>query len=179
MPHAHTSTVDSDITEFTSSVPPPPYSGPDVTNLNVLPQAFTRPALPEHKRNQQLSNCGCPGYLRADLAVPEETYFVKFQTIVREGKEIVVGRIKVPTVSVSCSTSWFRRHHVRQKLIFIRSREHTLTLSYYDGSTPTLSRSLQCSRSPILALLTSRRHARWNGYVAGRTENLDDDSCHG
>lgn len=30
--------------------------------------------------------------------VSDDAYIVKFQTIVREGKEIVVGRIKVPTV---------------------------------------------------------------------------------
>lgn len=33
--------------------------------------------------------------------VPEDAYAVKFQTIVREGREIVVGRIKVPTVGCS------------------------------------------------------------------------------
>ncbi len=38
--------------------------------------------------------------LTSDL-VPDDVAIVKFQTIVREGKEIVVGRIKVPTVSVS------------------------------------------------------------------------------
>lgn len=85
MPHAHTSTVDSDITDFTTSVPPPPYSGPDASNPTVLPQAFTRPRLPEEKRNKHLG----------DLS--DDTYAVKFQTIVRDSKEIVVGRIKVPT----------------------------------------------------------------------------------
>lgn len=70
----------------------------------VLPQAFARPRLPEAKRNVQLSDRESPLCYQADglvliLIVPEESYAVKFQTIVREGKEIVVGRIKVPTVS--------------------------------------------------------------------------------
>ena len=33
-------------------------------------------------------------------AVASDTHVVKFQTIVRDGKEIVVGRLKVPTVSL-------------------------------------------------------------------------------
>lgn len=32
--------------------------------------------------------------------VASDTHVVKFQTIVRDGKEIVVGRLKVPTVSL-------------------------------------------------------------------------------
>jgi hypothetical protein len=36
--------------------------------------------------------------------VPEDVTIVKFQTIVREGKEIVVGRIKVPTVRLAVSS---------------------------------------------------------------------------
>jgi hypothetical protein len=37
----------------------------------------------------------------AHAKVPEDITVVKFQTIVREAKEIVVGRIKVPIVSDS------------------------------------------------------------------------------
>jgi hypothetical protein len=33
------------------------------------------------------------------ISVPGDAHLVKFQTIVRDGKEIVVGRVKVPTVS--------------------------------------------------------------------------------
>jgi hypothetical protein len=33
------------------------------------------------------------------MSVPGDAHVVKFQTIVRDGKEIVVGRVKVPTVS--------------------------------------------------------------------------------
>ena len=36
--------------------------------------------------------------MRHHVPVPPDAKIVKFQTIVREGKEIVVGRIKVPTV---------------------------------------------------------------------------------
>ncbi|WVO22019.1 uncharacterized protein IAS62_003339 [Cryptococcus decagattii] len=67
---------------------PPPYPG--MTNdaqydLTPLPHTANRPRLPEDKRNPHLNN------------LPEDTKIVKFQTIVRENKEIVVGRIKVPT----------------------------------------------------------------------------------
>lgn len=109
MPHAHSNTVDSDISGF-SSLPPPPYSGPDEANPTVLPQAFARPRLPEAKRNMQLSDresilSEAHNKSMPISSVPEESYAVKFQTIVREAKEIVVGRIKVPTVSLS------RVHH--------------------------------------------------------------------
>lgn len=36
-------------------------------------------------------------YSSRRLAVPKENYVVKYQTIVREDQEIVVGRVKVPT----------------------------------------------------------------------------------
>ncbi|WVQ71670.1 hypothetical protein IAR50_001210 [Cryptococcus sp. DSM 104548] len=65
---------------------PPPYNAhEDAYNLDPLPQEQNRPALPENKRNLLLA------------ALPAEAKIVKFQTIVREGREIVVGRIKVPT----------------------------------------------------------------------------------
>ncbi|ODN84630.1 hypothetical protein L202_00537 [Cryptococcus amylolentus CBS 6039] len=65
---------------------PPPYNAHgDPYNLDPLPQEQNRPALPENKRNIHLA------------ALPAEARIVKFQTIVREGREIVVGRIKVPT----------------------------------------------------------------------------------
>lgn len=47
---------------------------------------------------------------QADFAVPEDTAIVKFQTIVREGKEIVVGRIKVPTPGSSSHAFILRRY---------------------------------------------------------------------
>ena len=49
-------------------------------------------------RGMAVDPCVCP-------SVPEDVTIVKFQTIVRDGKEIVVGRIKVPTVSVARSRS--------------------------------------------------------------------------
>ncbi|KAE8537973.1 hypothetical protein D1P53_006040 [Cryptococcus gattii VGV] len=67
---------------------PPPYPGTTHDaqyDLTPLPHTANRPRLPEDKRNPHLNN------------LPEDTKIVKFQTIVRENKEIVVGRIKVPT----------------------------------------------------------------------------------
>lgn len=48
MPHAHTNTVDEDITAFANTVPPPPYSITGVTGE-------ARPRLPEEKRNIHLA----------------------------------------------------------------------------------------------------------------------------
>ncbi|KAL7424085.1 hypothetical protein Q5752_001670 [Cryptotrichosporon argae] len=70
------------------NVPPPPYPGhahPGTFDLTPTPQSLNRPRLPVDRRNPFLSH------------LPEDVTIVKFQTIVRENKEIVVGRIKVPT----------------------------------------------------------------------------------
>ncbi|EKD01876.1 hypothetical protein A1Q2_03803 [Trichosporon asahii var. asahii CBS 8904] len=64
---------------------PPPYPGDNTYDLTPLPHTVNRPRLPEDRRNPHLSH------------VPVDTAIVKFQTIVREGKEIIIGRIKVST----------------------------------------------------------------------------------
>ena len=61
----------------------------EAPDLSPLPQSLNRPRLPEAKRNRILDS------------LPEEAAIVKFQTIVRENKEITVGRIKLPVPSVS------------------------------------------------------------------------------
>ncbi|KAL1406896.1 hypothetical protein Q8F55_006308 [Vanrija albida] len=75
---------EADLEAFTTTAPPPPYSE-SATDFPTTPQHVNRPRLPEAKRNPNLRN------------LPEDATLVKFQTIVREGQEIVVGRIKVPT----------------------------------------------------------------------------------
>jgi len=81
-------TNNDDIATFINTVPPPPYPGndpaPHVYDLTPTPQIQNRPRLPE-LRNTHLSH------------LPDDVTIVKFQTIVREAREIVVGRIKVPT----------------------------------------------------------------------------------
>ena len=101
----HAST-DFEINIYSNTVPPPPYSGAgagDASGINYdltpTPQSVNRPRLPEEKRNVYLRT---RMYLLSsviDGTVPDDATIVKFQTIVREGREIVVGRIKVPTVS--------------------------------------------------------------------------------
>ncbi|ORY27161.1 hypothetical protein BCR39DRAFT_538607 [Naematelia encephala] len=102
MPHAPSNTMDSDIVAFSNSHPPPPYPGSDLTSgqydLTPTPQIRNRPRLPEEKRNPHLR------------ALPEDATLVKFQTIVREGKEIVVGRIKVPTPGTNAHAFILRRY---------------------------------------------------------------------
>jgi hypothetical protein len=101
MSQHHTTTVDSDISLFTNSLPPPP---PYSVSGNPVDE---RPVLPEIKRNAHLNarKWHDPVDLdEADLTVPADAHIVKFQTIVRDGREIVVGRIKVPTVSVDPSS---------------------------------------------------------------------------
>jgi len=95
MPHTHTNTIDEDISSFANTVPPPPYS---VTGNTGEP----RPKLPEEKRNVHLNTREFVIFQpRVKLiSVPGDAHLVKFQTIVRDGKEIVVGRVKVPTVSI-------------------------------------------------------------------------------
>ncbi|KAG9016510.1 hypothetical protein FRB93_010759 [Tulasnella sp. JGI-2019a] len=51
--------------------------------------SYPRPALPTNEYNNKLK----------EVAAGSGTPPVKFQIILREGQEIVVGRIKVPTVS--------------------------------------------------------------------------------
>ncbi|KAI9638127.1 uncharacterized protein MKK02DRAFT_31620 [Dioszegia hungarica] len=97
---AYRAQMDDELLSFTRSVPPPPYSGnAQVANpapipvdasradydLTPMPQSVNRPKLPEEKRNAYLGELN------------EDSCIVKFQTIVRENREIVVGRIKVPT----------------------------------------------------------------------------------
>lgn len=109
MPHAQSSTIDSDIIIFSNTVPPPPYPGPgDASDVNYdltpTPQSLNRPRLPEERRNHFLRTCESGQGERQSLmseSVPDDATIVKFQTIVREGREIVVGRIKVPTVSLT------------------------------------------------------------------------------
>ncbi|KAK4685481.1 hypothetical protein P7C73_g4671, partial [Tremellales sp. Uapishka_1] len=91
-----------DIVVFASQNPPPPYepvppaapqnrggrqgqAGNVPYDLSPMSHEENRPSLPEEFRNPYLSN------------LPEDVTIVKFQTIVREGREIVVGRLKVPT----------------------------------------------------------------------------------
>lgn len=98
MAHHHTSTVDSDISFFTNSLPPPP---PYSVSGNPVD---ARPRLPEVKRNALLNACMLAWSWLVTLAnvpVPADSHVVKFQTIVRDGREIVVGRVKVPTVSAA------------------------------------------------------------------------------
>ncbi|WVQ78300.1 hypothetical protein IAT38_000385 [Cryptococcus sp. DSM 104549] len=97
-----------------SSIPPPPYPGTTgsalapspapATNtaaqydLTPTPYIVNRPRLPEDNRNAHLSD------------LPEDINIVKFQTIVREGKEIVVGRIKVPIAGPTPHAFILRRY---------------------------------------------------------------------
>lgn len=62
----------------------PGESTAEAPDLSPLPQSLNRPRLPEDKRNHILDS------------LPEDAAIVKFQTIVREEKEITVGRIKLP-----------------------------------------------------------------------------------
>ncbi|GMK56997.1 hypothetical protein CspeluHIS016_0308370 [Cutaneotrichosporon spelunceum] len=78
------SPADADIASFTRSNPPPPYPG-EGYDFTPTPQSVNRPRLPEERRNVNLHR------------LPEDATIVKFQTIVREGKEIIIGRIKVQT----------------------------------------------------------------------------------
>ncbi|WVR05209.1 hypothetical protein IAU60_002221 [Kwoniella sp. DSM 27419] len=77
-----------DIVAYSNSVPPPPYPGDGnhgaQYDLTPTPHTVNRPRLPEDRRNPLLNS------------LPDDVKIVKFQTIVREGQEIVVGRIKVP-----------------------------------------------------------------------------------
>ncbi|ORX39911.1 hypothetical protein BD324DRAFT_615485 [Kockovaella imperatae] len=98
MPHAATNTIDSDIVAFANSNPPPPYPGSNQYDLTPTPYTQNRPRLPEERRNLHLT------------ALPEDAKIVKFQTIVREGKEIVVGRIKVPTTGPNAHAFILRRY---------------------------------------------------------------------
>ncbi|BEI81146.1 hypothetical protein CcaverHIS002_0203060 [Cutaneotrichosporon cavernicola] len=76
--------ADADIASFTRSNPPPPYPG-EGYDLTPTPQSVNRPRLPEERRNVNLHR------------LPDDATIVKFQTIVREDKEIIIGRIKVQT----------------------------------------------------------------------------------
>ncbi|KAK6902996.1 hypothetical protein I203_108257 [Kwoniella mangroviensis CBS 8507] len=91
-----------DIAAFSNSIPPPPpYSAEGAQaqyDLTPLPHHENRPRLPEERRNPLLTS------------LPEDVKIVKFQTIVREGKEIVVGRIKVPTPGTSSHAFILRRY---------------------------------------------------------------------
>ncbi|WVW83033.1 hypothetical protein I302_105050 [Kwoniella bestiolae CBS 10118] len=90
-----------DIATFTNSVPPPPPYSADAQaqyDLTPLPHHENRPRVPEEKRNPLLIN------------LADDVKIVKFQTIVREGKEIVVGRIKVPTPGTSSHAFILRRY---------------------------------------------------------------------
>ncbi|WWD15950.1 hypothetical protein CI109_100374 [Kwoniella shandongensis] len=91
--------AEDDISVYSTSVPPPPYPGDQAQyDLTPTPHAINRPRLPEDKRNALLRN------------LPEDVNIVKFQTIVREGKEIVIGRIKVPTPGSSAHAFILRRY---------------------------------------------------------------------
>ncbi|WWC61072.1 uncharacterized protein I303_103650 [Kwoniella dejecticola CBS 10117] len=87
-----------DVAAFSTSVPPPPYSADNQYDLTPLPHTENRPRVPEEKRNPLLTN------------LPDDVKIVKFQTIVREGKEIVVGRIKVPTPGTASHAFILRRY---------------------------------------------------------------------
>ncbi|WWC69409.1 uncharacterized protein I206_103348 [Kwoniella pini CBS 10737] len=87
-----------DVAAFSTSVPPPPYSADNQYDLTPLPHTENRPRLPEEHRNPLLTN------LTDDIKI------VKFQTIVRESKEIVVGRIKVPTPGTASHAFILRRY---------------------------------------------------------------------
>ncbi|WVF72185.1 hypothetical protein IAT40_006997 [Kwoniella sp. CBS 6097] len=93
---------EQDIVAYSNSVPPPPYPGDNNQaaqyDLTPTPHNVNRPRLPEDKRNQLLAN------------LPDDVKIVKFQTIVREGKEIVVGRIKVPTPGATSHAFILRRY---------------------------------------------------------------------
>ena len=77
----------------------PGESTAEAPDLSPLPQSLNRPRLPEDKRNHILDS------------LPEDAAIVKFQTIVREEKEITVGRIKLPIPGVCLLYSTSR--HVR------------------------------------------------------------------
>lgn len=120
--------------EGVPSTAPPPYPGDNTYDLTPLPHTVNRPRLPEEKRNPHLSSgkyevhqavgkaVAMPIFGVCDssphslskfsftFAVPADNTIVKFQTIVREGKEIVIGRIKVSTVS----TSHWRTHRTAE-----------------------------------------------------------------
>lgn len=64
--------------------------------------------------------------------MPEEVTLVKFQTIVREGKEIVVGRIKVP-ISVRISQPSMCRN------IDWQASQHAFILRRYDTNAVSLT----------------------------------------
>lgn len=91
--------------------PPPAYELVPPT----MPTEITgdnRPSLPVRARNLFLNQGGeCVRlWMRVHSADPAavsptvndpDALVVKFQTIVRDGKEIIVGRLKVPTVRIS------------------------------------------------------------------------------
>ncbi|TXT07285.1 hypothetical protein VHUM_03455 [Vanrija humicola] len=104
---------EADLEAFTTTAPPPPYSE-SAADFPTTPQHVNRPRLPEAKRNHNLLN------------LPEDATLVKFQTIVREGQEIVVGRIKVPTVSR-------------------RSTQHAFILRRYDTQAISLTTMFKVS----------------------------------
>lgn len=87
----------------------------------------------------------------------DEVCIVKFQTIVREHREIVVGRIKVPTVS--------RAYRKRRKGKADINSLAILTPSSCVDMTPMPFRSLQCTRLLSPERRKMRRSARWTGYV--------------
>ncbi|WWC89998.1 uncharacterized protein L201_004928 [Kwoniella dendrophila CBS 6074] len=94
--------LQDDITVFSNSVPPPPYSADNADNaqydLTPIPHTENRPRVPEERRNPLLTS------------LSDDVKIVKFQTIVREGKEIVVGRIKVPTPGTTSHAFILRRY---------------------------------------------------------------------
>ncbi|WVQ98762.1 hypothetical protein IAU59_005893 [Kwoniella sp. CBS 9459] len=93
---------EQDIVAYSNSVPPPPYPGDNNQaaqyDLTPTPHNVNRPRLPEDRRNALLAS------------LPDDVKIVKFQTIVREGKEIVVGRIKVPTPGSTSHAFILRRY---------------------------------------------------------------------
>lgn len=94
----YTQLSESELNALATSLPPPPYSvnaGGD-TDLTPTPHSLNRPRLPA-RRNEHLDNCRSCSHSELNT-VPDDINIVKFQTIVREGKEIIIGRVKVPTV---------------------------------------------------------------------------------
>lgn len=90
--------------------------------------------------------------------MPEDVTIVKFQTIVREAREIVVGRIKVPTVS--------NVDGVHDHLLISNSPARTLTPLSSVGTTPMRYLSPQCTKSPSPAQQRTMRNVKWIGLVA-------------
>lgn len=94
--------IDENLDELVNTAPPPPYPGSaNNYDLTPTPQSQNRPRLPESNRNERLNDCTCPYEAGEGIlisAVTEDVFIVKFQTIVRDGKEIIIGRVKVPTV---------------------------------------------------------------------------------